>query len=281
MGTPPLMVSGNKGLIFMRSIEKFHNSPEQGACISEWAVNEVGDISDVERWYRTNPSLGYQLLISALVKDSLSMSADTFAREHLGLLPKRHETLNYAIPVDIWDANVSDETGLQGKRAFGVKFSADGTEVVLCGAVIPKDGLPRIELIDRKPTGYGTQWLADWLNARYTQASCVVIDGRNGVDVLVDKISGTWKYKGSVIRPRATDMIAAVSLLMDSLNENTITWYRKQDALRDSAITSIKRPISGGWGFGGDNCTPIEACALALWGAKTSKRDPSKVMRIG
>jgi hypothetical protein len=101
------------------------------------------------------------------------------------------------------------------------------------------------------------------------------------VDVLVDKISGTWKYKGSVIRPRATDMIAAVSLLMDSLNENTITWYRKQDALRDSAITSIKRPISGGWGFGGDNCTPIEACALALWGAKTSKRDPSKVMRIG
>jgi hypothetical protein len=209
------------------------------------------------------------------------MSADTFAREHLGLLPKRHETLNYAIPVDIWDANVSDATGLQGKRAFGVKFSADGTEVVLCGAVIPKDGLPRIELIDRKPTGYGTQWLADWLNARYTQASCVVIDGRNGVDVLVDKISGTWKYKGSVIRPRATDMIAAVSLLMDSLNENTITWYRKQDALRDSAITSIKRPISGGWGFGGDNCTPIEACALALWGAKTSKRDPSKVMRIG
>jgi len=152
---------------------------------------------------------------------------------------------------------------------------------VLCGAVIPKDGLSRIELIDRKPTGYGTQWLADWLNARYTQASCVVIDGRNGVDVLVDKISGTWKYKGSVIRPRATDMIAAVSLLMDSLNENTITWYRKQDALRDSAITSIKRPISGGWGFGGDNCTPIEACALALWGAKTSKRDPSKVMRIG
>ena len=281
MGTPPLMVSGNKGLIFMRSIEKFHNSPEQGACISEWAVNEVGDISDVKRWYRTNPSLGYQLLISALVKDSLSMSADTFAREHLGLLPKQHETLNYAIPKELWDSCSSSEMKPEGKTAYGVKFSADGSEVCLCGAVIPKEGPARIELIDRKPTAYGTQWLADWLSARYSKASCVVIDGRNGVDVLVDKIAPIWKYKGSVIRPKATEMIAAVSLLMDNLTENEVTWYKPQEMLRESALSATKRPISGGWGFGGDNSTPIEACALALWGAKTSKRDPSRKMRIG
>ena len=49
----------------------------------------------------------------------------------------------------------------------------------------------------------------------------------------------------------------------------------------DSAITATKRPVAGGWGFGGDNSAPIEAAALALWGAKTSKRDPNRVMRIG
>lgn len=281
MGTPPLMVSGNKGLIFMRSIEKFHNSPEQGACISEWAVNEVGDISDVERWYRTNPSLGYQLLISALVKDSLNMSADTFAREHLGLLPKRHETLNYAIPKEVWESCKSSEGKPEGKTAYGVKFSADGSEVALCGAVIPQEGKARITLIDRKPAGYGTQWLADWLNERYTKASCVVIDGKNGVDVLIDKIHDTWKFKGSVIKPSAKDVIAAVGFLMDCLNEETVTWYEKQDALAESATSSTKRAIAGGWGFGGDDSSPIEACALALYGAKTTKRDPSRKMRIG
>ena len=109
----------------------------------------------------------------------------------------------------------------------------------------------------------------------------MVIDGRNGVDVLIDKISDVWRMKGSVIKPGAKDMIAAVSLLMDSLNEQTLTWYSKQDDLRASAISAVKRPISGGWGFGGEDSTPIEACALALWGVKTSKRDPSKVMRIG
>ena len=108
-----------------------------------------------------------------------------------------------------------------------------------------------------------------------------MIDGRNGVDVLIDKISGTWKIKGSVIKPGARDVIAAVSLVMDSLNEKTLTWYSEQEELRDSAISSTKRPIGGGWGFGGDDSAPMEACALALWGAKNSKRDPTRKMRIG
>ena len=210
------------------------------------------------------------------------MSADGFARERLGWwTPILTHATDYAIKQDLWDRAASDELKPEGKTAFGVKFSADGAEVVLCGAVIPKEGKARITLLDRKPTGYGTQWLADWLNARYDKASCVIIDGKNGVDVLIDKISGTWKMKGSVIRPKATEMIAAVSLLMDSLNEESLTWYKPQTMLRDSAITSVKRPISGGWGFGGEDSTPIEACALALWGAKNSKRDPNRKMRIG
>jgi len=171
----------------------------------------------------------------------------------------------------------------EGKTAYGIKFAADGSEVCLCGAVIPEDGPARISLIERKPTGLGTQWLADWLNERYTKASCVVIDGKNGVDVLVDKITGTWKYKGSVIRPSAKDVIAAVSLVIDMLNERTLTWYGPQEMLRDSAVSSSKRAIGtgGGWGFGGDDSSPIEACALALWGAKTCKRDPNRKMLIG
>jgi hypothetical protein len=136
-------------------------------------------------------------------------------------------------------------------------------------------------LIDRKPAGYGTRWLAEWLNPRSKNAACVVIDGRNGVDVLIDRISDTWRYKDSVIKASANDVIAAVSMLMDGLAEKSFTWYEPQEDLRESAITSIRRPIGKGWGFGGDDSAPIEAAALALWGVKTSKRDPSRKMRIG
>ena len=210
------------------------------------------------------------------------MSPDGFARERLGWWsPVLEHKDDYAIPVDVWDACKSDEMKPEGKTAYGVKFSVDGAEVALCGAVVPADGKARISLIDRRPTGQGTQWLADWLNARYKVASCVVVDGRNGVDVLIDKIAPVWKMKGAVIRPHVRDVIASVSTLTDALNEQTVTWYAEQQMLRESAITSVKRPIAGGWGFGGDNAIPVEACALALWGAKNSKRDPARKMRIG
>ena len=109
----------------------------------------------------------------------------------------------------------------------------------------------------------------------------MVIDGRNGVDVLADKLSGTWRAKDSVIVAGSKNVLAAVSTLTDALNERRLTWYYGQEALRDSAVTSVRRPIAGGWGFGGDNSAPIEAAALALWGAKTSRRDPNKKMLIG
>jgi hypothetical protein len=136
-------------------------------------------------------------------------------------------------------------------------------------------------MIEYKSTANGTQWLADWLCERYAKASCVVVDGRNGVDVLIDKISDTWRMKGSIVRPSVKDVITSVGMLTDALNEKSVTWYDKQEALRESAVTAVKRPISGGWGFGGDNSLPIEACALALFGAKTSRRDPNRKMRIG
>ena len=76
-------------------------------------------------------------------------------------------------------------------------------------------------------------------------------------------------------------MIAAASLLQTEVNEKTLTWYAEQTTLRDSAIGAVKRPIGGGWGFGGDDPAPIEAAALALWGCRNSKRDPQKKMKVG
>ena len=280
IGTPP--DPNADGTVFRGIRKKAMDGGTKSTSWFEFSVDKIGDVTDKKRWAATNPALGRRILLSTIEGESEQMDSDTFARERLGWwTPVVSQQQNLAIPEDVWMACASDDLKPEGKTAYGVKFSPDGSEVCLCGAVIPKDGPARISLIDRKPAGYGTQWLADWLCERYKKASCVVIDGKNGVDVLVDKIAPTWKYKGSVIKPGAKDMIAAVGLLTDCLNEKTVTWYSQQEALKHSATASIKRPIGGGWGFGGDDSAPIEACALALWGAKTTKRDPSRVMRIG
>ena len=280
VGTPP----DDKafGVVFRSIRDKALGGKTETTAWFEFSVDSVGDVTDRERWKQTNPALGRRILETTIEGELEQMPPETFARERLGWwTPVVEQLHDFAIDKDAWQKCASSEMKPEGKTAYGVKFSADGTLVCLCGAVIGPDGMARISLIDIKPTAFGIRWLADWLNQRYTRAACVVIDGRNGVDVLIDKISDSWRAKGSVVKPTSKDVIAAVGMLTDAVNEGSLTWYEKQDILNESATTSIKRPFSGGWGFGGENSTPIEACALALFGVKTCKRDPTKKMRIG
>ena len=283
-GTPPY--PGCPGDVFRRRRTACLTDPGKRDAWHEWSVEAAGidDIKTDDRtlWYMANPALGIRLDEEFTAEEFRTMSRDGFARERLGWwAPVVSAEAENAIDAEAWAACSSSEPKPEGKTAYGVKFSADGSEVSLAGAVIAKDGKARISLIDRRPMGLGTKWLADWLCERYDKASCVVIDGRNGVDVLIDRITETWRAKGSIVTPTALNMVAAVSVLTEMINEKTVTWYEQQEALNESAISAVKRKIGGGWGFGGDNSTPIEACALALWGAKTSRRDPSKQMRIG
>lgn len=283
-GTPPY--PNCPGEVFKRKRQGCFDSPSPHDAWHEWGVDGENldkiNADDRTLWYMTNPALGIRLTEDFTAEEFNTMSKDGFCRERLGWwAPTISQQIDYAIESDKWDRCKSDDPKPDGKTAYGVKFSADGSWVCLCGAVIPTDGKARISLIDAKPTGYGTGWLAEWLNERSSKACCVVIDGKNGVDVLVEKISEKWRMKGSVIRPGARDVIASVGMLVDAINEESVTWFSGQEALRESAITATKRPIGGGWGFGGENSAAIEACSLAYWGAKISKRDPNKKMLIG
>lgn len=280
LGTPP--DENCTGTVFRKIRDRARNGETETTAWTEFSVDEIGDISDRKRWAACNPALGSRMLMSTIASEFDQMDKDTFARERLGWWsPIRTDEVDYALDRVAWDACKSEDLKPDGKTAYGVKFAADGSAVCLCGAVIPKEGLARISLIDMRPCGQGMRWLAAWLNERYQKASCVVIDGRNGADVLVERIKDTWRMKDSVIRASSKNVIASVGMLTDAVNERSLTWYADQEPLNESAITAVKRPFSGGYGFGGENSLPIEACALAFWGARASKRDPNRKMRIG
>lgn len=284
LGTPPDDTCN--GTVFRRIRDNAHENPENRMnWWLEWSITSIDDINQdnvLDLCYETNPAMGRRISEEVVLNEFNTMSIDKFARERLGWWsPVIEEKIDYAIDHDKWKMCKSDLLKPEGKTAYGVKFSADGSIVSLCGAVIPKEGVPRISLINQQTTNNGIRWLVDWLNERYKKASCVVIDGKNGVDVLIDRITDTWKLKNSIIRASTKTVIAAASMLTDAINEESVTWYSGQELLNDSAMTSVKRSIAGGWGFGGENSTPIEAAALAFYGVKTTKRDPSKKMRAG
>lgn len=283
-GTPPY--PGCPGTVFRRIRQNCLTNAGSHDAWHEWGVEAKSideiNIADTTLWYMTNPALGLHLTEEFTQTELTTMSPDGFARERLGWWsPVLTKATDNAIDPEQWKACRSEKPKPFGKTAYGVKFSPDGGSVTLCGAVIPTDGPARISYINQKPLGAGTKWLADWINERHGRAAVVVIDGKNGADVLIDRIAETWIEKDSVIRIRTKDVIAAASMLTDAITEQAVTWYAFQDSMNQSALEAVKRPISGGWGFGGEHSGPIEAAALAYWGAKTTKRDPSREMRIG
>lgn len=258
-----------------------HNSWHEWSLDAE-NINDI-DLSNREIWAECNPSLNIRIPIEFIEEEYNKLSIDNFARERLGFWSKTiaEEKVEYLISSEKWDRCGTDEQKPEGKTAYGVKFSSDGSEICLSGARIYADNKVRIELIDRIPTGLGISGLASWLNERYHKASCVVIDGKNGADLLIDKIRPVWIFKNSVIKPSAQDVINSASMLLNEINEETLTWYKPQTMLRDSALSSVKRRIGSGFGFGGSDSCPIESTALALYGVRTSKRDPQRKMKIG
>lgn len=225
VGTPP--GPDAVGTVFRNLRQRALDGEAKRAAWFEFSVPEIGDVTDPKRWAATNPALGRRIQFSTIEGEAEQLDPDTFARERLGWWsPVAAENLDYAIDRRAWEACASNEEKPEGKTAYGVKFAADGSAVCLCGAVIPKEGPARVSLIEMQPSGRGLVWLVDRLSARYDRASCVVIDGRNGVDVLVERIKGVWRAKNAVIRPGVKDVLAAVGLFTNAVNENTLAWYK-------------------------------------------------------
>ena len=278
-GTVPKPTNPHKGEKFASIRAGLHNDPYVGACIHEWAASEVGDVSDRERWYEFNPSLGYQLLESALLADSRKMNQDTFAREHLGWWPSTVAETAMIRESD-WNACRVDDPKREGILVYAVKFSPDGATGTLAACYKPKSGAPFVYVIESRVLSDGISWFVDNLAQRHEKAAQIVIDGQSNAQNLNERLLAEKVPSKTIIRPRTGDVIAACSTLANAVKERSITHYG-QPALDMSATRSKKRRIgsNGGWGFASTDeadATLIEACALAYWGAMNTKRNPSR-----
>ena len=278
-GTVPKPTSAHKGEKFAAIRSSLHDDPYVGACIHEWAAPEIGDVKDVARWYEFNPSLGYQLLESALLADSRKMNPDTFAREHLGWWPET-TVISNVIREGEWNACKVDSPRKDGLLVYAVKFSPDGAVGVLSACHKPDDGVPFVYVVESRSLSGGIGWFVDNLAPRAGKAAQIVIDGQSNAQNLNERLLAEGVPAKAIIRPKTQDVIAASAALVNAVRERKVTHYG-QPALDDSATKTRRRRIgsNGGWGFASTDdadATLIESCALAYWGAMTTKRKPGR-----
>lgn len=241
----------------------------------EWSVDEIGDVTNRDRWYATNPSLGVLIQESTVAGEVEQMDSDTFARERLGWWPPTAGKVQPALDVAAWKDLATSEPNPDPERiAYGVRFSTDGQWVALSVAELTGD-VTHLELLELRPMYEGLTWLVDWLTERTDVGSSVGIDGKAGMQALVERMAGA--PNGYLMPMPAAQAGMPASMIADAMADRSITWYAEQSQVMESVETSTRRTIGrdGAWGFGGEHAHVIESLGVALWALRTSKRDPS------
>lgn len=280
IGTPP----DDKGAdVFVTMHDDVHEGRRRGLAWMEWGAQgeSLPDPRDRDLWFATNPSLPTVLDLDSVVSESDEMDALDFARERLGWWSPQSRA-QLAIPPKDWGATSIDAIGtrFQGVVAMGVKFSPDGSRYCVAGCKAKRDRSSyAVEVVDSGTTADGTRRLASALAGRASRVSAVVVDGQGAASALCDNLAEAGVPRGYVVRPATRDVIAAAQGLVDSLADRTC-WHTPGGGLDDQARSATRRQIGsrGGWGFEGS--IAVEAAALALWGARTTRRDPTRRQEI-
>lgn len=276
LGTPPN--PDNIGTVFLSLHEAVHSGKSKMGWI-EWGATEIGDVNDEARWYEFNPSMDILLDHAAVKGEAEQMQPDVFARERLGWWSPVGGKGIYALISKKWrDCEVASAPR-EGKLAFGVKFSHDSLHAAVSWALADRDGPSYVELYDVMGSSGGTVAISDMLLRNRDEIACVCIDGKSGAEALRRRMLDGGFPKTALVMGTPAIVQAASSMLSDEVNAGTLS-HIASPALDDSATGSLKRDVGrDGWGFAdGPNsmAAPIESASLALWAARTTKRDPRR-----
>lgn len=258
-----------------------------GICWHEWSVAdfEPAMLSDRNVWAEVNPSLGRNLLWSAVESELADMSPEKFAIERLCWWPDTASSL--AFNAQKWLESESDgpDDGDVDRVAVGVKFAPDGLQVCASVAALVKgaDGTRdavHVELVHNGNTLAGVQWLVDWILDGREAFAAVAIDGRSGADNLGGSLIRAGFPRKAVHVMSSGDVVTATTMSVNMLAECRLTHF-PDEVLDASARCAVKRRIgTDGYGLGGDSCAIESACA-AIAEVITTRRNPKRKQLIG
>ena len=270
------------GLVFERIRSDALSGRTRRTAWTEWSVGctkSVPETANREDWVRTNPSWGILLDPETAESEFESLEPVQFAHQRLGWFKER-DGADKLFSSEEWDAlEVEDAPESWDRLTYGVRFRPDGRSVALSVCVMGGDRA-HVELIREEPMTLGIEWLEEWLAARVGEAAAIAIDGKSDVEDLRQRLLRRKVPKWRIVAATPANAASAAGMLLNAIREGTVTHLRDQ-VLRDSVLCATKRKIGEGFGFDGEFAERIDSCALALWAARTTKRDPSRKGRVG
>jgi hypothetical protein len=240
------------------------------------------DLDDRESWQAALPSMRSGRVRDEnvqVMRDSLSES--DFAREILGIWPKRVEGTG-VIDLDLWKslATTPAESGRPAQLMFAVNVARDRSFTTIAAVGPQDDGRLQCQIVAYKR---GTDWVLDrmielrdawnpklWIiEDKGPNASLwAAVLERGGFDEAEDREE---PERGDVVAPWANDVVAGYGLFVDALVEKRLAHFRDKP-LETAVNGAVTRSLGNGttWDDKGPvEVSPLKAITNALWGWET------------
>ena len=253
---------------------------------TEWGVGTSRDVPDTtnrETWRRVNPSWGVLIDPETVEAEFESEDAVQFAHQRLGWF-RENVGADALFSEEEWDElEVDDAPESWDKLCYGVKFTPDGTSVALSVCVTNGDAA-HVEFIREEEKTGGIEWLVGFFtkaNVFRKDAAAVGIDGKTDAADLKQRLLDKGVPEAAIKVATPSDAISAAGMFTNAVHDGKLT-HLDDEELAASVLEATSRKIgNGGFGFGGEIPERIDSCALALWAARTTKRNPRKKARAG
>jgi hypothetical protein len=234
------------------------------------------DLDDPENWRRTNPAMGYRISEDFVRRERRTMPAVDFARERLGVWPRRLLGGSAVIDEKLWQDMADRVADRPADVAFAVDINPARTSAAVAVVGVRPDGSKQLMLADYR--GGNTDWiparLAELKQAWNPIAIGIDVKGPAGSLILdLEKVGITVPQdpdrprRGDLAVPTASEAAAAFGLFVDAVRQRQL-WHADDKPMNLALAGAKTRSLAGGsaWDRKADtDISPLVAATVAHW----------------
>ncbi len=228
-------------------------------------------------WAAANPGLGIRISPEHVENERQSMDARTFAVERLGVgdWPIVGGNTAAVFSVEQWRSLEDIDSGIVGPVCLAFDVTPDRSYASIAAAGVRPDGLPHVEVADRRR---GTGWVADRVRelCERHEPVAVILDAAGPAASLLHELDD---LDVELLAVSAKEHANACGLLFDLVGQGSLR-HLGTGELASAVKGAARRPLGDAWAWSRKNSTvdisPLVACTLAVWGSAT-QADPASV----
>ncbi len=260
---------------------------DRNLCWHDWGVQGVNlgelskvDLDDRALWAATNPALGIRITEDFISRERATLSAEDFARERLGIWPRRISTEGGVIDAQLWAQLIDPESRRSGDVALAVDVTPLRTHASIAMFGVREDGHGHAQVVTY---GEGVDWVVGKLAelVAVLDPVAIALDPKGGASSLLGELESIGirppadaehPARGDLALPMAHEVAQATGQFIDAVREKRLR-HVGQPELTSAVANAKTRPLADAVAWGRKqsdvDISPLVSVTLARWAYTT------------